>query len=311
MSEISFQLKPVPPFRLDLTAWVLRRRTDNLWDRWDGQVYRRVLVLQGKPVEVGVRQIGPPAKPKLDITAAGPRLASGATSFLTANLNRMLGLQIDLGNFYRFAGKDRLLKDLAQRFQGMKPPRFPTVFEALVNAIACQQFTLTSGIRMLSRVVTTWGVPLSGAAISAHAFPRPEDLAGLREETLRNLGFSRQKAAALIDLAPTVSEGRLNLENLESMDDEESLEKLQELRGVGRWTAEYALLRGLGRFHIFPGDDVGARNRLQRWLNLRKPLDYEGVRRIMRRWQPYGGLIYFHLLLTGLDEGGYLNPLYP
>ena len=311
MSEISFQLKPVPPFRLDLTAWVLRRRTDNLWDRWDGQVYRRVLVLQGKPVEVGVRQIGPPAKPKLDITAAGPRLASGATSFLTTNLNRMLGLQIDLGNFYRFAGKDRLLKGLAQRFQGMKPPRFPTVFEALVNAIACQQFTLTSGIRMLSRVVTTWGVPLSGAAISAHAFPRPEDLAGLREETLRNLGFSRQKAAALIDLARTVSEGRLNLENLESMDDEESLEKLQELRGVGRWTAEYALLRGLGRFHIFPGDDVGARNRLQRWLNLRKPLDYEGVRRIMRRWQPYGGLIYFHLLVTGLDEGGYLNPLYP
>ena len=191
----------------------------------------------------------------------------------------------------------------------MKPPRFPTVFEALVNAIACQQFTLTSGIRMLNRVVTTWGVPLSGSAISAHAFPRPEDLAGLEMETLRNLGFSRQKADALIDLARTVIEGRLNLENLESMDDEGALEKLQQLRGVGRWTAEYALLRGLGRIHIFPGDDVGVRNRLQRWLNLRKPLDYEGVRRIMRRWQPYGGLIYFHLLLTGLDEGGYLNPL--
>ena len=126
-------------------------------------------------------------------------------------------------------------------------------------------------------------------------------------ETLRNLGFSRQKAAALIDLARAVTEGRLNLENLESMDDEGALGKLQELRGVGRWTAEYALLRGLGRFHIFPGDDVGVRNRLQRWLNLRKPLDYEGVRRIMRRWQPYGGLIYFHLLLTGLEEGGYLN----
>jgi DNA-3-methyladenine glycosylase II len=309
LSEISFQLKPVPPFRLDLTAWVLRRRTDNLWDHWDGQVYRRVLVLRGKPVEVRVRQIGPPADPKLDITAAGPRLASGATSFLTANLNRILGLQIDLENFYRFAGKDRLLKGLAQRFQGMKPPRFPMVFEALVNAIACQQFTLTSGIRMLNRVVTAWGMPLSGTATSAHAFPRPEDMAGLETEILRNLGFSRQKAAALIDLARTVNEGRLDLESLESMDDEGALERLQELRGVGRWTAEYALLRGLGRFHIFPGDDVGVRNRLQRWLNLRKPLDYEGVRRILGRWQPYGGLIYFHLLLTGLEEGGYLNPL--
>jgi DNA-3-methyladenine glycosylase II len=308
LSEISFQLKPVPPFRLDLTAWVLRRRTVNLWDRWDGQVYRRVLVLHGRPVEVRVRQVGPPTKPKLEVTAAGPRLASEAKPFLTANLNRMLGLQIDLGQFYRFAGEDHPLKGLAQKFQGMKPPRFPTVFEALLNAIACQQFTLTSGLRMLSRVVATWGMPFSGAAVSAYAFPRPEDLAGLEMETLRNLGFSRQKAAALIDLARTVNEGRLNPENLESMDDEGALEKLQELRGVGRWTAEYALLRGLGRLHIFPGDDVGARNRLQRWLNLGKPLDYEGVRRITRRWQPYGGLIYFHLLLTGLDEGGYLNP---
>lgn len=311
MSEISFQLKPVPPFRLDLTAWVLRRRTVNLWDRWDDQVYRRILVLRGKPVEVRVRQIGPSAKPKLVITAAGPWLASGAKSFLTATLNRMLGLQIDLGKFYRFAGKDPLLKALAQKFQGMKPPRFPTVFEALVNAIACQQFTLTSGLRMLNRVVTTWGVPLSGSASSSHAFPRPEDLAGLEMETLRNLGFSRQKADALIDLARTVIEGGRNLENLESMDDEGALERLQQLRGVGRWTAEYALLRGLGRIHIFPGDDVGVRNRLQRWLNLGKRLDYEGVRRIMRRWQPYGGLIYFHLLLTGLEEGGYINPLYP
>jgi DNA-3-methyladenine glycosylase II len=63
LSEISFQLKPLPPFRLDLTAWVLRRRVDNIWDRWDGQVYRRILILRGQPVEVRVSQSGPPAKP--------------------------------------------------------------------------------------------------------------------------------------------------------------------------------------------------------------------------------------------------------
>ena len=77
MSEISFPLKPVPPFRLDLTAWVLRRRTVNLWDRWDGQVYRRILVLRDKPVEVRVRQIGPPAKPKLEYHGGGPPAGIG------------------------------------------------------------------------------------------------------------------------------------------------------------------------------------------------------------------------------------------
>jgi DNA-3-methyladenine glycosylase II len=75
------------------------------------------------------------------------------------------------------------------------------------------------------------------------------------------------------------------------------------LRGVGRWTAEYALLRGLGRLHVFPGDDVGARNNLQRWLGFLEPLDYEGVRRTLARWAPFQGLVYLHLLLNSLQLG--------
>jgi DNA-3-methyladenine glycosylase II len=72
-------------------------------------------------------------------------------------------------------------------------------------------------------------------------------------------------------------------------------------------TAEYVLLRGLGRTHIFPGDDVGARNNLKRWLRLEKPLDYEAVRRTLERWHPYAGLIYFHMLLDRLAEAGFLQ----
>ena len=306
MSQISFSLNPVPPFRLDLTVWVLRRRSDNIWDRWDGQTYRRVLVLQGEPTEVAVSQSGSPAKPKLNVTATGPRMAPELKSTLSTTLRRMLGLQVDLTEFYRLAMNQTRLKPLVQDLRGLKPTRYPTVFETLVNAISCQQFTLTSGIRMLNRLVTAYGVALQGQQGLAHAFPRPEDLAGLEMEPLRNLGFSRQKARALIDLARMVTDGRLNLENLASLDDEAALESLNQLRGVGRWTAEYVLLRGLGRVHIFPGDDVGVRNKLQRWLKIGKPLDYEGVRRIVSRWKPYGGLIYFHLLVNSLAEEGYV-----
>ena len=67
------------------------------------------------------------------------------------------------------------------------------------------------------------------------------------------------------------------------------------------------MLRRLGRTHIFPGDDVGARNNLQRWLHLADPLDYEAVGRTLARWHPYGGLIYFHLLLDRLAEAGHLQ----
>jgi DNA-3-methyladenine glycosylase II len=118
------------------------------------------------------------------------------------------------------------------------------------------------------------------------------------------LGFSRQKARALIDLAGAIAEGGLDLEALAAEPDEIVVDRLCRLRGVGRWTAEYVLLRGLGRLHVFPGDDVGARNNLRRWLETPAPLDYEGVHQALATWQAHAGLIYFHLLLNRLVEAG-------
>jgi DNA-3-methyladenine glycosylase II len=112
-------------------------------------------------------------------------------------------------------------------------------------------------------------------------------------------------------MAPWSVEGdaprRLDLDVLARQDDREVCTRLLALRGVGRWTAEYVLLRGLGRLHVFPGDDVGAQKRLARWLGRSGPLDYAGVRRVVERWQPYAGLVYFHLLLDGLSRAGALE----
>ena len=102
---------------------------------------------------------------------------------------------------------------------------------------------------------------------------------------------------AIIELARALAEHRLDLDRLEQLDDATAVARLRTLRGVGRWTAEYVLLRGLGRLHVFPGDDIGARNNLQRWLGLSEPLDYDGVQRTLARWQPFQGLVYLHLLL--------------
>jgi DNA-3-methyladenine glycosylase II len=222
-------------------------------------------------------------------------------------LERLLGLRIDLTAFYRFAAHERRLGQLARRFRGMKPPRFATVFESVVNAIACQQVTLTLGIRLLNRLAADYGPALPNGDEAAHAFPRPDDLAGLRRDDLRRLGFSRQKGRAMTELAQSITERRCDLDELAEVPDEEAVVRLCGLRGVGRWTAEYVLLRGLGRTNVFPGDDVGARNHLQRWLHLAGPLDYEGVRRTLARWQRFGGLVYFHLLLDRLEEAGYLQ----
>jgi DNA-3-methyladenine glycosylase II len=298
-----FFLKPVATFRLDLTAWTLRRRADNVVDRWDGETYRRVVVLRGVPVELQARQMAPPGSARLEITLAGAPMTPELRVEATAALERLLGIRIDLGDFYRLAERDAKLGPLVERFRGMKPPRLGSVFETLANAIACQQVTLTLGIRVLNRLAEKYG-PSVGEACG---FPGPEELAEKRPEALRQLGFSYPKADYLTGIAREVTEGRLDLKGLAKQDDAAAVERLREMRGVGRWTAEYVLLRGLGRLNVFPGDDVGAWNNLKRWLHLRKPLDYAGVRRIVSRWQPYAGLVYFHLLLDRLDQAGYLS----
>jgi DNA-3-methyladenine glycosylase II len=301
IERLTFQIKPVPPFRLDLTVQALRRRAINAVDRWDGTTYRRVLVVDQRPLGIEVVQMAPPERPMLQVAVKGPSLPPSARVAAMSALARLLGVDRCLDDFYGATADDPGLGQLARLFRGLKPPRFPTLFEALINAFACQQVTLSLGIQLLNRLAQTCARGRDASGDRAYAFPSPDDLAGGTADELRALGFSRQKGQAMIELARAVAGGHLDLDQLEGLDDAAAVARLRTLRGVGRWTAEYVLLRGLGRLHVFPGDDVGARNNLQRWLGLLEPLDYDGVQRVLARWQPFQGLVYLHLLLWGLQ----------
>ncbi len=303
----AIELRPVPPFRLDLTVWALRRRPENVIDRWDGRTYRRTLAQQGKPpFEIEVTQSALDDAPRLSIAIGGAEASAENTALAKQAVERLLGTSLDLGPFYCLADHDGRLGALAGQFRGFKPPRFATYFETLVNAVSCQQLSLTMGIRLLCRLADRYGQSVATDRGIFHAFPRPDDVAAADPEEMRLMGFSYQKARAIIALAQAIIGGQLNLRQLEALDDAAALELLCSLRGVGRWTAEYFLLRGLGRIHVFPADDVGARNNLQRWLHLRAPLRYEKVHRALKPWRGFGGLVYFHLLLKSLQEKGLL-----
>ena len=293
------------PYRLDLTVWALRRRPDNAVDTWDGRTYRRALEVADRTIELAAVQAGSAVAPRLKVTLSGARLDQRAEEAAHAALTRLLAPEIDLGRFYRLAEADPILHPLAARFRGIKPPQFPSLFECLVNAIACQQLTITVGIRLLNRLAEAHGpTPANG---SLHAFPVSSRLAGLASETLKPLGFSGAKARSIVELAAGISAGTFDPAAIKTLGDDEALHALLRLRGVGRWTAEYALLRGLGRLSVFPGDDVGARNNLARWLGCRGPLDYAGVQAAVSGWRPFAGLVYFHLLLASLAERGTLT----
>lgn len=307
MQEVSFAIEPLAPFRLDLTVWLLRRRPNYVVDQWDGRVYRRILVLDGQPVEVAVTEAGDALAPRLAVVARGACVSADAVPVLERTLRQMLGTDRDLSDFYGMAETGDGFSELVTRLRGLKPTRYPTVYEGLVNAIACQQITLTFGLQIVSRLAEECGLPYRDGDRIGWAFPRPEDVLAVSPERLKEIGFSRQKARALLELSEALAGGTLRLDHLESMSDAEAIAFLRSLRGVGRWTAEYVLLRALGRIHIFPGDDVGGRNNLRRWLQIEEPLDYDGVQRALGAWRDYGGLLYFHLLLAKLDDAGHVR----
>ncbi len=242
MQRVTYALRPLPPFRLDLTVWALRREAVNAVDQWDGRAYRRVMSEDGMTVGLEVTQTGTSDSPELQVTVCGEKNASGLKHVSTRWLERLLGVRADLESFYSLSSGDRLLKPLAERFRGVKPPRFSTPFEALVNGIACQQISLTAGIRLLNRLAAAHGkqeaYPLT---TPMHAFPEPADLSGL------------------------------------------------------------------GRLQVFPGDDAGARLKLRMWLGLSEVPDYDGSRHLLEKWTPYGGMVYFHLLLKHIADLGWIN----
>ena len=290
-------MRPRPPFRLDLTVWALRRREQNRIENWDGHSYRRALLVDGSPLELAVTQVGPANTPRLQVVMSGPNVPGSAEAAARSALAKLLGLDLDLSGFYAHAARDSSLGELANRYRGVKPPRFPTIFECLLNAVACQQLSLEAGLTLLSRLAASAGAGVGGL----HTFPAPANVVGLPRSALRKLGFSRRKAEAILELARAAAAGELELERFEQQDDTAVVEALLGLPGIGRWSADYVLLRGLGRVHVFPQSDVGALNGLRSYLAAIGRVEDPTV--ALARWAPHAGLAYFHLLLRGLERG--------
>ena len=299
----SFILHPVHPFRLDYTVWALRRRSKNIIDQWDGEYYRRLFFIEGQLIKVTVKQ----KNTKEILVSTNKKINQKIKVELIKLLEMMLGLNRKLPDFYRLAKHDPHLSHLVSQFKGLKPPRFPSIFEALVNAISCQQLSLDAGLQIQNRFAQHIGKKMSGHDGTFYAFPIPEDVAKCSVAELKKLGFSTNKCKTLIDLSSQIIADETLFDNLENKTNDEIVKLLCQFKGIGRWSAEYVLLRGLGKIEMFPGDDVGASKNLQLLLHLKTKLDYQQISKITKKWYPYAGFIYFHLLLHKLNKKGLLN----
>jgi DNA-3-methyladenine glycosylase II len=283
--RLRISLRPSPSFDFALTARVLRRSTRNLVDRVEEDgTWTRVVVLSGGPALLRGMQHG--AQVAFDAAPAGAEDGRAVEAFVT----RLFSLDIDLAPFWRRVRSEPEFVELARRCAGLRPQRFPTLFEALANGICCQQLSLHSGLTRLGHLAERFGPPTSdGARVGP---PDPGRVAKAPLSTLRRAGLSARRAAELRDLA------RLPLDRFESelisLPDEEARGRLLELPGIGPWTADYVLLRGLGRLDVFPSGDVGAARTLGRILG--RVIEPSAAGRIAARFAPLRGMLYFCML---------------
>jgi DNA-3-methyladenine glycosylase II len=125
--------------------------------------------------------------------------------------------------------------------------------------------------------------------------PDPAKLVTMDADTIRAVGFSRPKVGFLKDLAAQVVDGRLPLETLHALPDEQVLDTLTAIKGIGRWTAEVFLIFRLGRLDVFPADDLGLVKAVERLYGLRKKPSRDRLMKIAEPWRPYRSVAAWYL----------------
>src|SRR5262249_45281369 len=134
------------------------------------------------------------------------------------------------------------------------------------------------------------------------AFPTPESLVDASQEQLVGLAFSRRKAEYVRDLARIVADGALDLEALRGAAHAEILQRLLALRGIGRWTAEYVLLRGYGYPDALRAGDAGLRRQIRRHYGLGAPPDEGEITAMAAPWAPFRSWATLYLWNADLLE---------
>jgi DNA-3-methyladenine glycosylase II len=181
---------------------------------------------------------------------------------------------------------DRLGKlDIATRLRRRKEERPADAYGALLRAIVGQQLSTKAARTIYLRVLDLFG----------GTTPSPEQLLEASEEDLRGCGLSGRKTEYVRDLAHHVLSGDLELDRLEELEDEQVIEEIVAVRGLGRWTAEMFLLFHLQRPDVLSGGDLGIRKAIQVEYGLGEMPTPTRVIEIGEPWRPYRSLASLYL----------------
>jgi len=255
----------------------LRRWGDDLIDRWDGRVWRRAL-----PVPFAAAVVKPDTVELID---GGP-----------VNVSDFI-VQEPLADLAR---RDPVIARLDRLHPGLRPLLERDPFTAIVRSISAQQVNLQWACTTRRRLVTTFGHRFEIAGEEVWSLDA-ERLAGTDPAEIRALQFTTKKAEFIVAAARAATDGDLAFDSFEAQSNDEVIDRLLALPGVGRWTAEWFLARTLARPVVAAGD-LGVRKAVgQAYFEGRMPSEAE-VRSATVHWGAAAGVAQ-QLLLHGLGEG--------
>lgn len=169
---------------------------------------------------------------------------------------------------------------LREVIQSVGPIEFKTKrgrFQTLVTSIVSQQISGAAAKTILGRL----------RDLANQRTFTPERLVEFEIDQLREVGVSRQKASYVLDLADKVNSKEVRLNRLGQLSNEEVVQELTQVKGIGVWTAQMFLMFSLGRLDVLPTGDLGIQNAIKLAYNLRKSPDARKIQSIAKPWSPY------------------------
>lgn len=297
------------PFNLEATVRVLQRRPSNLIDSWDHARYRRMVRLGDRPVLIEVVNHGTLEAPDLRMSTRradgyGRPLSMSERAEAARLVSAILGLGVDSSLPQHRAEAEPALRATALALRGMRPPRYPDLFETFANVIPFQQLSLEAGMAVVALLIRRFGESLRIEGETHHVFPSADAIADAGMAQLKRCGMSTRKCLALRVAARAIASGALTAETFETLPSPEALARLMELPGIGPWSAALILLRGLRRVDVFPQADTGAESSLIALMHLRSRAS---LQRVVERFGEHRGYLYFYGLASRLLASGLIQ----
>ena len=308
MKKAVTNIFPVAPFDFELTAgyhtyFQGRYGSDSLTDG----VYRRLLDLDGNLVLASVRSLGSVEAPELAVELQSQRLNSQDIEKATEQVAWLLGTSQDLTPFYEAAQQDTPLSAIVNQYHGLHLPHTASVYEAVVLAILGQQIATNVARIIRTLIIESHGPNQVFDGEDFYAFPRPETLGGLSIEELRGMKLSQRKAEyvqgislASKNFSPDSSPD--GFESLHRMSDEDVVASMVALRGLGIWTAQWVLIRALGRPDALPLGDLALRRVVSRVYFEGAEINDAQLGEFAQRWSPWRAYATVYLF-TAMRSG--------